>query len=318
VRAPDDPGIEDQLRDDELRMIFMCCHPAIPHEARIALSLKTVGGFSVREIARAFLADDRAIAQRLVRAKRQILESRLSLAMPATCELPERLDSVMETIYFMFNEGYAAHEGQDLVRQDLCCEALRLARLLAASSVAAPKVHALTALIALNTARVPARTDEAGDLVLLEDQDRSRWDQKLIALGFHHFDLSISGDEVSQYHVQAALAATYARYDGLHAIDWNLILELFDQLASTGSPVVLLNRAVAVERVHGPERALEEIERLSEAPKIHRYYLYLAVRGHLLLKLERRAEAAACFRQALECPCSEPERRFLRRKLAEC
>ena len=314
-----DPDFEEQLRDDELGMIFMCCHPEIPHEARVALSLKTVGGFSIREIARAFLADDRAIAQRLVRAKRQIREQRLPLSMPAGTELAFRLDSALEVIYFMFNEGYAAHQGEDLIRQELCFEALRLGRLLASSSIAAPRVHALTALMALQAARLPARVDEAGDLVLLEDQDRSRWDQRLIALGFRHFDSSISGAEVSKYHVQAAIAATYARSERLQSVDWPAILELYDQLAAlSGSPVVALNRAVAVERVHGAERALAEIAHLDEAPKMRGYHLFLAVRGHLLLQLGRFAEAAGCFREALACQCSEPERRFLGRKLSEC
>lgn len=312
------PDVEEQLRDDELSMIFMCCHPEIAPEARVALSLKTVGGFSVREIARAFLVDDRAIAQRLVRAKRQIRDSRLTLSMPRGGELESRLSSVMEVIYFIFNEGYTAHAGEDLIRQDLCFEALRLGRLLASSSIASPSVHALAALMALQASRLPARTDEAGDLVLLEDQDRSRWDQQLIALGFHHFDQSMSGEEVSAYHLQAAIAGAYARSDSLHSVDWPFILHLYDQLAAGGSPVMLLNRAVAVERVHGPARALAEIEPLREAPKMQGYYLYLAVLGHLLLKLGRREEAAGCFHQALACPCSDPERRFLRRKLVEC
>ena len=179
-----DPDFEEQLRDDELRMIFMCCRPEIPRDSRVALSLKMVGGFSVREIARAFLVDDQAIAQRLVRAKRQIREHGLTLDMPRGPELQERLDSVLEAIYFVFNEGYAAHEGEDLIRQDLCREALRLGRLIASSAIAVPRVHALVAVMALQAARSPARTDQAGDLILLEDQDRTRWDRQLIALGF--------------------------------------------------------------------------------------------------------------------------------------
>src|ERR1017187_2859117 len=202
ANVPDDPYLEEQLRDDELRMIFMCCHSEIPRDARVALSLKTVGGFGVREIARAFLADDAAIAQRLVRAKRQIRDGRLTLDMPRGPELKRRLDSVLEVIYFMFNEGYAAHAGEDLIRQDLCLEALRLGRLVALSSIAEPRVDALVVLMALEAARLPARVDESGDLILLESQDHGRWDQRLISLGFHHFDRSISGDEVSAYHVQ--------------------------------------------------------------------------------------------------------------------
>jgi RNA polymerase sigma-70 factor (ECF subfamily) len=314
--VPDDPYLEDQLRDDELRMIFMCCHQEVPRDARVALSLKTVGGFSVREIARAFLADDAAVAQRLVRAKRQIREGRLTFDMPRGSELKRRLDSVLEVIYFMFNEGYAAHAGEDLIRQDLCLEALRLGRLVAASSIAEPRVDALTALMALETARLPARVDESGDLILLEHQDRSRWDQRLIALGFHHFDRSMAGDEVSVYHVQAAIAATHARAVDPQSRDWPMILDLYDDLlALNPSPVVALNRAVAVARVRGPAEALAAVEPLRSDPKLRGYYLLLAVRGHLLLELGRRSEAASCFQAALECPCSEPERRFLRRKL---
>ena len=318
--AGDNPDFEKQLRDDELRLIFMCCHPAIGRDSRVALSLKTVGGFSVREIARAFLADDAAIAQRLVRAKRQIREQELTLDMPRGADLETRLDSALETIYFIFNEGYSTHEGQDLIRKDLCFEALRLGRLLAASSIAAPRVHALVAVMALQAARLPARIDEAGDLILLEDQDRARWDQGLIAMGFHYFDLSMAGEQVSEYHAQAAIAATHARAESLHAVDWPAILELYDQLLaiSGASPVVALNRAVAVAKVHGAAEGLAAIADLSGNPQLRDYYLLLAVRGHLLLELERREEAAECLRAALECRCSEPERRFLRRKLEQC
>ena len=313
---PDDPHLEEQLRDDELRMIFMCCHPEIGRDARVALSLKTVGGFGVREIARAFLADDAAIAQRLVRAKHQIREGRLTLDMPRGPELKQRLDSVLEVVYFMFNEGYAAHAGEDLIRQDLCLEALRLGRLVAASSIGEPRVDALVALMALEAARLPARVDESGDLILLEHQDRNRWDQRLMALGFHHFDRSIAGGEVSEYHVQAAIAATHARAADAQSWDWPMILDLYDQLLSLNrSPVVALNRAVAVAKVHGPAEGLAALAPLEDDPKLRGYYLLLAVRGHLLLELDRRGEAAVCFRAALDCPCSEPERRFLRRKL---
>ena len=317
IAEPGDPDIEEQLRDDELRMIFMCCHPGISRDASVALSLKTVGGFSVREIARAFLADDAAIAQRLVRAKRQIRADRLTFDLPHGAELTRRLDSVLDVIYFMFNEGYAAHEGEDLIRQDLCLEALRLGSLVASSSLAGPRVHALVALMAFEAARLPARVDQAGDLVLLEDQDRSRWDPQLTALGFHHFDRSMAGVEVTEYHAQAAIAATHAR--AITSVDWPVILHLYDQLlAINPSPVVALNRAVAVAKVRGAAEALAAIEPVARDPKLRGYHLLLAVRGHLLLELGRWEEAAICFRAALERPCSEPERRFLRRKLAEC
>jgi RNA polymerase sigma-70 factor (ECF subfamily) len=316
---PDRPDLEEQLRDEELRMIFMCCHPEIPREASVALSLKAVGGFSVREIARAFLADDAAVAQRLVRAKRQIRDRNLTLDMPAGGDLPGRLDAVLEVIYFIFNEGYAAHEGDTLIRNDLCGEALRLGQLIAASSLGDPRIHALVALMALQAARSPARVDRLGDLILLEDQDRSLWDRSLIAIGFHHFERSIEGDTVSEYHAQAAIAATHARAVAAGEIDWPVILSLYDDLlALNPSPVVALNRAVAVAKVYGPAAALAAIEPLQEDPKLRAYYLLLALRGHLLLELGRASEAAGCFRAALECRCSEPERRFLRRKLEEC
>jgi RNA polymerase sigma-70 factor, ECF subfamily len=307
--TPGDPDVEEQFRDDELRLVFMCCHPAIPSDSRVVLSLKIAGGFNIREIARAFLASDDAIAQKLVRARRRIREQQPTLEMPRGDELKQRLDSAMEVIYFMFNEGYGAHEGEDLIRTDLCFEALRLGHLITTSSIDSPRAHALMALMALQAARLPARTDEAGDLILLEEQDRSRWDQELIAIGFHHFDRSIAGDEVSEYHVQAAIAATHAR-----TIDWPLILHLYEQLfAMNPSHVVALNRAVAIAKVRGAAEALASIESLN----LPGYYLLLAVRGHLFLELGRREEATACFNEALACRCSEPERRFLRRKMEQ-
>lgn len=307
-----DPDLDDRLRDDELRMIVMCCHPEIPRESAVALSLKTIGGFGVREIARAFLADEAAVAQRLVRAKRLIRDRGLTLDMPAGPDLPPRLDAVLDVIYLIFNEGYAALEGDALIRHDLCGEALRLGRLVAASPLADPRTHALVALMALQAARTPARVDALGDLVLFEDQDRSLWDQRLIALGFHHFDRSIAGGAVSRYHVEAAISATHARAGD----NWTLILDLYDDLLKLNpSPVVALNRAVAISKVHGPERALAA---LPEDTKLRSYHHYLAVRGHLLQQLGRTDEAADAFRAALECPCSEPERRFLSRKLCGC
>jgi RNA polymerase sigma-70 factor (ECF subfamily) len=306
------PDLDEQFRDDELRMIFMCCHPEIPRDAAVALSLKTVGGFGVREIARAFLADEAAIAQRLVRAKRRIRDRHVTLEMPLGPDLPPRLDAVLDVIYFIFNEGYAAHEGDALIRHGLVGEALRLGRLIVTSHLAEPKVHALVALMCLQAARSPARVDKLGDLILLEDQDRSLWDQRLISMGFHHFSASTEGDAVSQYHVEAAIAATHARAGQ----NWQIILDLYDDLlALNPSPVVALNRAVAVAKVQGPAEALKA---LPDSPKLQTYYLYQAVRGPLLQQLDRKPEAAEAFRRALACQCSEPERRFLARKLEEC
>lgn len=317
--APEQADFDTAVRDDELRMILMCCHPEIPRDASIALSLKIAGGFSVREIARAFLTEEAAIAQRLVRAKRQIRDRGVTLDLPLGEELETRLDAALQVLYFIFNEGYAAHEGEDLIRRDLCFEALRLATLIAASPAAPPKAHALTALMAFQSARLPARVDALGDLVLLEDQDHSLWDRQLIALGFHHFDLSMAGDELTEYHAQAAIGAQHIRGGITSAMDWPAILQLYDQLlAMSGSSVVALNRAVAIGKVHGPEQALAAIEPLEADPSLREYYLLLAARGHFLLELNRKKEAAACFRAALERRCSEPERRLLRRKLHQC
>jgi RNA polymerase sigma-70 factor (ECF subfamily) len=317
--ATDEAALDEQIRDDELRMILMCCHPEISPDARIALSLKIIGGFSVREIARAFLCDEAAIAQRIVRAKRQIRERRLTLDLPSDVDLAHRLDSTLDVIYLMFNEGYSAHEGAALIRQDLCFEALRLGRIVAASELADPRVHALVALMALQAARFPARVDSVGDLVPLEDQDRGRWDDRLIALGFKHFDQSIAGDEVSPFHVQAAIAATYARALSDAAVDWRVIVDLYDQLlAIHPSPIVVLNRAVALSRLHGPAAGLAALDPLRNDPMLRHYHLLMSVRGQLLLSVGRHAEARAAFEAALACECSDPERRFLERKMTLC
>lgn len=314
--CPYETSPDAKLRDDELRMIFMCCHPALSPEASVALSLKAIGGFSVREIARAFLADEGAIAQRLVRAKRQIRDKRISLDLPSGAELNRRLDWVLDVLYLMFNEGYDAHQGEDLIRQDLSFEALRLARLVALSSMSAPRVHALVALMALQAARLPARTDGVGDLVLLDQQDRSRWDQRLMSMGFFHFDQSMAGEVISPYHVEAAIAATHTRAATASETDWKLVLSLYDQLLQIKpSPVVALNRSVAVARVHGPLAAIAELDGLDREPALRSYYLLPAVRGQLFAELSQREAAVAAYRQALALSCNDPEQRFLQQKI---
>jgi len=316
--ASGDPiALDGLLRDDELRMIFLCCHPSLPRDARVALSLKTVGGFSVAEIARALLASDAAIAQRLVRAKRQLRDAGATFELPGGPDLEVRLESVLEVIYLLFNEGYSAHAGDDLVRLDLCGEALRLARLVAGfGTTSAPAAHALTALIAFQAARMPARVDGAGDIVLLEQQDRARWDPGLIALGFAHLERSAAGPVMTAYHIQAAIAAVHA--GGVTATPWATVLQLYDDLlALNPSPVVALNRAVALSKVAGPARALETIATLENDPALANYYLLPAVKGRLLAETGDRRRAATAFRAALERPCSQPERRWLQQRLAE-
>jgi RNA polymerase sigma-70 factor (ECF subfamily) len=308
------------VEDDELRMVFMCCHPSLPPDARVALSLKTVGGFSVTEIASACLVSDATVSQRLVRAKRTLREGHVGLDLPHGWDLRERLDSVLEVIYLMFNEGYNAHAGDDLIRLDLCGEALRLGRLVADSpTVTAPAAHALVALMAFQAARLPARIDGGGELVLLEEQDRTLWDQRLIALGFEHLDRSAEGPELTVYHVQAAIAAVHAGAASPDETRWPEILTLYDDLlALNPSPVVALNRAVALSRVAGIREALCVIAELEGDPALANYYLLPSVKGQLLCDLGDRPAAAACYRAALALPCTEPERRFLMRRLGEC
>lgn len=313
------PELPAALYDDELCMIFLACHPALARDSRVALSLKAVSGFSVKEIARAFLCDPATIAQRLVRAKRQIREQDLHFALPPPGELGKSLDSVLEVIYLLFNEGYAALAGDDLVRQDLCTEALRLALLVADSPVAEPKAHALVSLLAFQAARLTARVDEQGDLVLLEDQDRSKWDSRLIALGARRLALSAAGQELSEFHVQAAIASIHAQASDPATTDWSTILELYDDLmALNPSGVVALNRIVAVGKVYGPECALDELVQLEKNHALRGYYLLPATRGALLAQKGEFFVAANFFEVALGRPCSEPERRFLIRRMKEC
>jgi RNA polymerase sigma-70 factor (ECF subfamily) len=305
---------ESEIRDDELRMIFLCCHPSLSSESSVALALTTVGGFGVDELARAFLTQRATIAQRLVRAKRSIRESGIGFELPGSGELNARLDSVLEVLYLMFNEGYAAHAGEQLVREDLCREALRLARLVAGSPFGAPRAHALASLMAFQAARFPARMDAQGRMVLLEDQDRTRWDRHLIGEGFRQLAASAEGDEISPYHVQAAIAAEHAK-----GSDWTRVLELFDELLElTPSPIVRLNRAVAVAKVHGSEAALRELDRLADEPSLRNYYLYLAIRARLLWELGDRISASHLYREAMRAQCSEPERQFLSTRLEAC
>ncbi|HKE08922.1 MAG TPA: sigma-70 family RNA polymerase sigma factor [Candidatus Acidoferrum sp.] len=314
-----DSDFEEKLRDDELRMVLMCCHPVLSQDARVALSLKTVGGFSAREIAKAFLSEETAIAQRLVRAKRQMREEGIGLELPSGKELAQRLDSALEVVYLMFNEGYAAQSGPELFRKDLCDEALRLAQLLADSSVGTPQAHALVALLAFQAARLPARVDSQGEMVLLEEQDRGLWDQALLALGFRHFGLSAEGEEISPYHLQAAIAAIHASASSEADTDWEHMLQLYDELMEVGpSPVVALNRAVVVVKVKGIADGLAELRSLAEEKSLRNYYLLPAAEASLLLQMGERDEAARLFREALKRPCSEPEKRLLVRRWAEC
>lgn len=309
--------LEGEVDDDQLRLVFLCCHPELARDARVALTLKTVLGFSVPEIARAFLAPQATIAQRLVRAQKRIRESAIAFEVPPPTELPARLETVLEVLYLAFNEGYGAHEGDALVRTELCEEALRLASHLAAlQATDRPVTHALAALLFFQAARLPARIDTEGELVRLEDQDRALWDRALIGRAFRHLESSAAGEEISEYHLQAVIAAehTAAASDGSTA--WERILDLYDQLLERNpSPIVALNRAVAVAKVQGPAAGLAAIATIEDHPAIVGYYLLHATRADFEAALGEREQAAQSYRQALACPASLPERRFLERRL---
>ena len=311
---PSPPGIAD----DELRMVFLCCHPELPPDSRVALSLKTGGGFSTAEIARAFLTGESTIAQRIVRAKRTLRERQIPFELPDV-QLTTRVDSVLEVIYLMFNEGYVAHSGEDLVRHDVCREAMRLGRSIAESTIADPAADALVSLMAFQASRIPARINAAGEMVLLEDQDRRLWDQPLIRLGFAHFTKSATGDRITVYHVQAAIAAVHAVAARAEDTDWPRMLRLYDDLMQLNpSPVVALNRAVALARVEGPAAALAEVTRLEREPSLAGYHLLPSVKGALLLESGNKREAAKAFREALRHPCSDPEKQLLIARLERC
>ena len=315
--AGDEPAFAREVRDDQLRLVFTCCHPAIPPDQQIALTLKTVGGFSTAEIARAFLAKEATVAQRLVRAKRRLRLEGVELRMPPPDELARRLDPVLEVVYLMFNEGYSAHEGEDLVRTDLCHEAIRLAGILASHPVTGgPRVHALAALLCFQAARLATRVDADGDLLLLAEQDRSRWDPALLRRGVRFFERSASGDQLTAYHLQAEIAACHALAPSFEATDWRRILAAYDALIEvTPSPVVALNRAIALSHVAGPETGLEALVAVAAAPAMGRYYPLFATRGELLRRAGREREARACYRQALALTRSAPVQRFLQRRI---
>jgi RNA polymerase sigma-70 factor (ECF subfamily) len=311
---------EHEIADDRLRLMFVCCHPAIPADAQVALALKTLCGFGVTEISRAFLTTDAAIAKRLTRAKQRIRDAQIRFEIPAGEELAQRLDGVLQSLYLLFNEGYKASSGENLVREELCREAIRLTKLLAEHPAGnRPKTHALLALMLLNTARMPTRQDGEGNLLRLSEQDRRRWDQPMIARGMFHLMQSAAGDEISEYHLQAGIAACHDAAKDYESTDWREILSLYDRLvALDGSPVVALNRAIVVATIQGPKAGLEAVEAIPDFNKLSSYYLLYAVLGEFEMQLNRPQAAATQFRKSFELAETKSERAFLLKRLQSC
>ena len=314
------PDVTDPetIPDDRLRLIFTCCHPGLPADSRVALTLKLVGGLSTTEIARAFLAPEPTIAQRLVRAKRAIRDRVLPYEVPDDGELPGRLPAVLAVIYLIFNEGYAAQSGNALVRHDLCDEALRLGRMLAELMPEEPEVRGLLALMELQASRAATRTDADGNLVLLEDQDRSRWDQAGIVRGLASLEHAGPMARAGPYQRQAAIAACHARAASWDATDWRQIVEHYEALAAIApSPVVELNRAVAIGLARGPAAGLAALDDVDDAA-LRGYHLLPGARADFLRRLGRRTEAATEYRRALGLTDNARERAFYAARLAAC
>ena len=303
------------IPDDRLRLIFTCCHPALAMDARVALTLKTLGGLTTAEIARAFLTAETTMAQRIVRAKRKIRSAGIPYRVPPSELLAERLPGVLAVLYLVFNEGYAATSGQ-LVRSDLCDEAIRLARIVCRLMSGQPEPAGLLALMLLHHSRRDARADAAGDLVLLEDQDRSRWDHDMIDEGLRLVDRTLAMREPGPYQVQAVIAALHARAPRPEDTDWPQIAALYALLARVNpSPVIELNRAVAVAMADGPARGLPLVDAL--AGELEGYHLFHSTRADLLRRLDHRDESAAAYRRALVLATNPSQRAFLGRRLAE-
>ncbi|MEX2315851.1 MAG: RNA polymerase sigma factor [Pirellulales bacterium] len=316
ARAAAAPG-EEGVEDDRLRLIFTCCHPAVPPEARVALTLREVCGLTTEEIASAFLVAPSTLAQRIVRAKTKIRDAGIPYQVPSREDLPERLESVLQVVYLVFNEGYAASSGESLTRPDLSGEAIRLGRLLI-ELLPEPEVLGLLALMLLHESRRAARASATGEIVLLDEQDRSLWNQAHIAEGRSLVERAISAGPIGPYTLQAAISATHAEAASAEATDWARIVGWYDVLLrATPSPVVELNRAVAVAMRDGPLAGLEQIDSILSRGDLADYHLAHAARADLCRRLGRTADARAFYEQALALARQEPERRFLERRLAE-
>ncbi len=310
----------NEIRDDQMRMMFSCCHPRLPEEAQVALILNILCGFSVDEIASAFVSSHSAIEKRITRAKHVLAKSKKLFEATDPAEFCARLPAVHRALYLLFNEGYHGASAESAVRTELCREAMRLtAILLEHSHGKTPTTYALAAMMSLHAARLPGRVDASGNLYSLSDQDRSHWDRQLLAEGATFLDLSATGSELTEYHVEAAIASIHARAARIDDTDWKTIVSLYDTLAMIRpSPVVALNRAIAVARLDGPERGLEEIRRIADCDRLAAYPFYFAAIGEMELQLGRNETAHEHFRAALTLARNPMEQRFLKGRLRAC
>ena len=317
VEDPEAWADRESVEDDRLRLIFTCCHPALSADAQVALTLREVCGLTTEEIARAFLTPAPTLAQRIVRAKAKIRDARIPYQVPTPAELPERLDAVLRVIYLVFNEGYAASSGSSLTRHDVSAEAIRLGRLLV-ELLPEPEAMGLLALMLLHESRRTARSSETGEVILLEDQDRTKWDRALIAEGTRLVERALATRRIGPYAIQAAISAVHAEAPAAAATDWREIVGLYDVLMRIDpSPVIELNRAVAVAMRDGPAAGLTLVEAILERGDLREYRLAHAARADLCRRLGRMDDALAAYERALALTQQEPERRFLERRIAE-
>jgi RNA polymerase sigma factor (sigma-70 family) len=318
--AGEPPIFDTEIRDGRLRLMFACCHPQLPPEAQTALALKTLCGFSTTEIAIAFLTTEAAIAKRLTRARQRIQDLHIPFEIPSGSDLSIRLDGVLQTLYLLFNEGYKASTGENLIREDLCSEAIRLATLLAEHPLTnQPRIHALIALMLLDGARLPARVDAEGNILRLKEQDRSLWNRKMIEHGVLQLGLAAAGDELTEYHIQAGIAACHDTAKDYKSTDWQKILALYDHWVTINdSPIIALNRAVAVANVNGPKAGLQAIDPIRKNGQLDSYYLLYAVVGEFEFRQGQFDTAADHFRDAIKLTDLKSEKVFLEKRLADC